>query len=76
MHGFGKAVQQEHQRRTRLAGDEGIEGEAWGNGDFFELGHGDDSRMRTHSRSTANVFSPLRFLWSFAVRTFLLARTL
>jgi hypothetical protein len=43
MHGFGKAVQQQHQRRTWLAGDEGVEGEAGREGDFFESGHGDDS---------------------------------
>ena len=35
MHGFGKAVQQQHQRRARFAGGEGVEGEGGGDGDFF-----------------------------------------
>jgi hypothetical protein len=39
MHGFGKAVQQQHQRRTRFAGDEGVEGQSRGGRDFFEAGH-------------------------------------
>jgi hypothetical protein len=42
MHRFGKAVQQQHQRRALLAGGEGVEGEGGCDGDFFELGHGDD----------------------------------
>jgi len=39
MHGFRETVQQQHQRRARCAGDEGVEGQAGCNGDFFELGH-------------------------------------
>jgi hypothetical protein len=35
MHRFGKAVQQQHQRRAGLARDEGVEGEARGDGDLF-----------------------------------------
>lgn len=40
MHRFRNAVQQQHQRRTGLAGGEDLEGQAGGNRDLFELGHG------------------------------------
>jgi len=40
MHGFRKAVQQQHQRRAGFAGGEGVEGEAGLKGDFFEVGRG------------------------------------
>ena len=40
MHGFRKAVQQEHQRRPGLASGKGVEGEGGGGSDFFEVGHG------------------------------------
>jgi hypothetical protein len=39
MHGFRKTVQQQRQRRTRCTGDEGVEGQAGCNRDFFEFGH-------------------------------------
>jgi hypothetical protein len=39
MHRFGKAMQQQHQRRAALAGREGIEGQAGGNGDLFWCRH-------------------------------------
>ena len=39
MHGFGKAVQQQHQRRAGFAGGEGIEGEVRGNRKFFKSDH-------------------------------------
>jgi len=38
MHGLGKAVQQQHQRRISLAGNEGVEGEVRGDGDVLEHG--------------------------------------
>jgi hypothetical protein len=34
VHRFGKAVQQQHQRRAGLAGDQRVEGEGGGGGDF------------------------------------------
>ena len=39
MEGLGKAMQQQHQRRTALARDEGVEGEIGGDGDFVHARH-------------------------------------
>ena len=40
VHGFGEAVQQQHERRVRRAGGEGVEGEAGSYGDLRKVGHG------------------------------------
>ena len=42
MHGLGKAVQQQHQRRAGFAGDESIEGEVGGNRKLLMFDHGGD----------------------------------
>ena len=49
MHGFRKAVQQQHQRRPGFAADEGVERQTGCDGDLFELGHGSHlSTRRSH----------------------------
>jgi len=39
MHGLRKAVQQQHQRRAKLAGNQRVKGEAGRDRDFFKGGH-------------------------------------
>ena len=57
MHRFRKAMQQQHQRRAGLAGGEGVEGQAGGKRDFFEMGHGRDLRCRA---AAAMLFAACR----------------